>query len=597
MIDVLTRIVKLTLPIPHTIQRAIIVSTAKRIIVRAGRRGGKTFGLSILAVMVFFFKKKRVLYAAPTSEQTDRFWAIVCFMLMPLIACGYFKKSESERYIERVGTNQRLKAKTAWNADTLRGDFADLLILDEFQLMHESTWTEVGAPMLLDNDGKAVFIYTPPSLRTLARCKADNPRFCSAMFKRFKAQMEKGNPRYAVFSYASHLNPYISQAALSEIAEDMTDLTYRMEILAEDIDEAPSAFWKRKTIERNRTQESFEFVRIVVSLDPSATKTGNECGIIVAGKLQSGKGVCIADRSMQGSPMEWAKEAINVFKEFRADRIVAESNQGGEMVATVIHQIDPMIPVKLVWASRGKAVRAEPIAALSEQNQIAFNGSFPKLEDELCLWTPDSSESPNRLDAFVWAFHELMIKSAAIIFQKVWKEEYIFTDATMPVVIEQGYQRHYVAINYNMNLPKIILDIYDDGKLLWVRHEYSKTESNADTFINELKEFTHEKNDIEYVMTPESTQIEQALLMNGVCGDTPDEEQNTLTLGLGMLMSMFGKGKIRVHERCINLLSDINQYQWVMKDEKQVPALGDDRAITALRFAVMSKIDQWRVAE
>ncbi len=148
---------------PHPQQRAILLSRAKRKMIRAGRRWGKTTVAAILAVEQFL-AGRRVLYAAPTDEQLGKFWREVKWALAEAIEAGAFHKNETEHTIERPGTNQRIKAKTAWNADTLRGDYADLLILDEWQLMDETAWDDVGAPMLLDINGDAIFVYTPPSL-------------------------------------------------------------------------------------------------------------------------------------------------------------------------------------------------------------------------------------------------------------------------------------------------------------------------------------------------------------------------------------------------------------------------------------------------
>ncbi|MBI3895660.1 MAG: hypothetical protein HY313_06985 [Acidobacteria bacterium] len=129
---------------PHEKQKQFIRSQAKRKIIRAGRRGGKTTGVAILAVERFL-AGWHILYAAPTDEQIDKFWREVKCSLAETIAAGVFQKNETEHIIERLGTDQRIKAKTAWNADTLRGDYADLLILDEWQLMAEETWKEGGA--------------------------------------------------------------------------------------------------------------------------------------------------------------------------------------------------------------------------------------------------------------------------------------------------------------------------------------------------------------------------------------------------------------------------------------------------------------------
>src|SRR5262245_49339971 len=122
---------------PHERQEAFLRSKAKRKIIRAGRRAGKTTGVAILAVQAFL-EGRRVLYAAPTTEQISQFWKEVKTALAALIDAGIFTKNETEHVIERPGTDQSIKAKTAWNADTLRGDYADLLILDEWQLMDET---------------------------------------------------------------------------------------------------------------------------------------------------------------------------------------------------------------------------------------------------------------------------------------------------------------------------------------------------------------------------------------------------------------------------------------------------------------------------
>jgi hypothetical protein len=194
------------LPRPHARQLAFIDSPAKRKVVRAGRRGGKTVGVAIYAVEQFL-AGRRVLYGTPTQDQIDRFWEECKRALREPIDAGVFYKNETRHIIELAGTEQRIRAKTAWDADTLRGDYADVLILDEFQLMHEETWGVVGAPMLLDNDGDAVFVYTPPSLRTIQHSRASDPYHAAKLFQRAK---QDTSGRWAAFHFSSHDNPHIS---------------------------------------------------------------------------------------------------------------------------------------------------------------------------------------------------------------------------------------------------------------------------------------------------------------------------------------------------------------------------------------------------
>ena len=232
-----TKTVIVTTRNPHPRQLEFIYSTAKRKIIRAGRRSGKTVGIAI-ADVESFIEGKRVLYTAPTGEQTDAYWYEVTRALRPLVETGYYKQNETERYIEKVGTQNRIKAKTAWNANTLRGDYADKLTFDEWQLTAEDAWDDVGEPMLLDNDGDAVFIYTPPSLKSSGVSRARDPRHASKMFKSVRDRVAD-DPKWQdweAFHFTSFDNPHISQDALGRLAVGMSRDSYLKEIMAEDDD-------------------------------------------------------------------------------------------------------------------------------------------------------------------------------------------------------------------------------------------------------------------------------------------------------------------------------------------------------------------------
>ena len=391
---------------PHHWQNEFISSPAPRKIIRAGRRGGKTTGVAILAVQAFM-QGARVLYGSPTQDQVSAFWWEVKKALAETLDAGLFYKNESLKVIERIGTKQRLRAKTCWNSDTLRGDTADLLILDEWQLMDENTWDLVGGPMLLDNNGDAVFIYTPPSLHSRSTSKARDPQHAAKMFKTAQAD-ESG--RWQAFHFTSHDNPHISAQALQDLAQDMTTLAYRQEIEAEDVDEAPGALWKRQDIDAARVTTAPDLERLVIGVDPPGGST--ECGIVAVGKAADGDLYVMADRSLQASPDQWGEAVVYLYDDLKADRILGERNYGGDMVEHVIrtaadnHNIS--VTFALVNATRGKAIRAEPISAKYEQGHVHHVGNFPQLEDEMCLWVPgESTRSPNRIDAMVWAATQL----------------------------------------------------------------------------------------------------------------------------------------------------------------------------------------------
>ncbi len=182
----------------------------------------------------------------------------------------------------------------------------------------------------------------------------------------------------------------------------------RQELNAELLEDTPGALWKRSLIDDSRVSKAPDLVRVVVSIDPSTTNNSesDEAGIVVAGRAENNEFYVLDDLSRQDTPLGWARASIAAYRKYTADRIVAESNNVGLMVEVTIRSVDDGVPVTLVWASRGKHTRAEPISALYEQGKVHHVGAFGALEDELCTWVPGDA-SPNRLDALVWAITEL----------------------------------------------------------------------------------------------------------------------------------------------------------------------------------------------
>jgi phage terminase large subunit-like protein len=197
----------------------------------------------------------------------------------------------------------------------------------------------------------------------------------------------------------------------------------RQEINAEMLEDAPGALWQRDRIEELRVPKAPQLQRIVVAIDPAATsgEDADETGIIVAGISQDRRGYVLDDLSGRYTPIEWARKAIAAYQRYSADRIVAEVNNGGEMVEATLRMVDRHAAYKPVRATRGKAMRAEPVSALYEQGKVHHVGAFPLLEDQMCLFTPDFDRarggSPDRLDALVWALTELMVESTSVDFE------------------------------------------------------------------------------------------------------------------------------------------------------------------------------------
>lgn len=185
----------------------------------------------------------------------------------------------------------------------------------------------------------------------------------------------------------------------------------RQELFAEVLDDVPGALWTHGNLEQNRVKEVPGMKRVVVAIDPAVSAnedSSNETGIIVAGRGADNDGYLLDDLSLIATPDQWAKVAVKAYRDYRADLIVAEVNQGGDMVLHTIRTIDPNIPIKAVRATRGKYTRAEPVAALYEQGRVHHLGMFPTLEDQYCTWV-QGEDSPDRLDAAVWALTELML--------------------------------------------------------------------------------------------------------------------------------------------------------------------------------------------
>jgi len=188
----------------------------------------------------------------------------------------------------------------------------------------------------------------------------------------------------------------------------------RQEIDGEIIDDNPHALWSRDLLDRARCSEAPAMARIIVGVDPPVTSgpKADACGIVVVGEDGDGMAYVIEDATIKGAtPLGWATKVAAAYGRHDADLVVAEVNQGGDMVTTILAQIDPDLPVRKVRATRGKWLRAEPVAAHYERGRVAHVGAWPELEDEMCDFEPggrSGGKSPDRLDALVWALTELM---------------------------------------------------------------------------------------------------------------------------------------------------------------------------------------------
>jgi phage terminase large subunit-like protein len=283
---------------------------------------------------------------------------------------------------------------TADEPDRLRGKQHERLWCDEIAAWKyaQEAWDQAMFGLRLGNDPRCVATTTPKPVALVRTLMAD-PN-CTVT-------------RGSTYENRENLAPAFFTDIITKY--EGTRLG-RQELDAELLDDVPGALWQRKLLDDTRVTEAPTLKRIVVGVDPSVTsgEQSAETGIIVAGLGVNGHGYVLDDRSRRDTPQGWATAAVTAYHAHKADRMVAEVNNGGEMVKLIVATIDPRVAYKPVHAQKGKAARAEPIAALYEQGRVHHVGTFDETEDQMCSYTP-GAESPDRLDALVWALTELML--------------------------------------------------------------------------------------------------------------------------------------------------------------------------------------------
>lgn len=291
---------------------------------------------------------------------------------------------------------------TLFNAvepDQLRGPQHDAALCDELAKWRyaRDTWDQLQFGLRLGNHPRVVVTTTPRPIPVL---------------KEIMASPDAVVTRGSTMDNAGNLAPSFMKAITDRYAGTRLG---RQELDAEMLDDVPGALWTRAMLDATRVRAAPEMARVVVAVDPSGTRGdggGDDIGIIVAARGMDGRGYVLEDCSCQLSPEGWARVVVNAYTRHNADRVVAETNFGGDMVRAVLASVAPSVPFKAVTASRGKVARAEPIAALYEQARISHVGGFAKLEDQLFAMTPagymGEGRSPDRADALVWALTELM---------------------------------------------------------------------------------------------------------------------------------------------------------------------------------------------
>ncbi|MGI3168252.1 DNA-packaging protein [Pseudooceanicola sp. C21-150M6] len=349
---------------------------------------------------------------ALVGETIDQVREVMIFGDSGILAC-----SPPDRRPDWSATRKQLtwpngavaQAFSAHEPEGLRGPQFDAAWVDELAKWKKArdTWDMLQFALRLGDDPRCCVTTTPRNVGLLK----DLLQMPSTVTTHAPTEANRANLA------DSFLREVRARYAGSRLARQELD-----GVLLDDLD---GAFWTSDMLDGCRVDSVPALDRIVVAVDPPVTghSGSDECGIVVAGVTGGAtpadwRAYVLEDASVTAaSPVQWAEAAVAAFARHNADRIVAEVNQGGDLVETVIRQIDPLVPVKQVRATQGKAARAEPVAALYEQGRVSHAAPMPLLEDQLCAMTTRGYEgkaSPDRLDALVWALHELMILPGAL---------------------------------------------------------------------------------------------------------------------------------------------------------------------------------------
>ncbi|RPF71260.1 DNA-packaging protein [Aurantiacibacter spongiae] len=328
-----------------------------------------------------------------------------------ILACdAYGEEPVFEPSLRRVTwpTGAQATLYSAHEADSLRGPQHGYAWCDEI-----AKWDNSGERAMTAWDNLQMGLRLGETPRVLA---TTTPRAVPLM--RRLIDEAQGDPGVAItrgstYDNAQHLPAHYIAAMRRQYGASALG---RQELDGELLTDIAGALWSRSLIERSREPfNTARLDRVVVGVDPPVSARGDECGIVVTGLAEDGRARVLADASIaRPSPERWAREVAVTALAWKADRVVAEANQGGAMVESVLRAADCAMPIRLVHASTGKSARAEPVAALYETGRVLHSGQFAKLEDQLCgVMSGGAYEgpgrSPDRADALVWALTDLML--------------------------------------------------------------------------------------------------------------------------------------------------------------------------------------------
>jgi len=377
-------------------QKAIIYSPKRFTVTEAATKVGKT-----LSHLYWLFEQ------AHQGQSTYEYWwvapvysqAEIAFkrLLHKVIESGAYGINMSKLAITTpIGTV--ITFKSADNPATLYGENVHAFVFDEYSRAKEEAWFAL----------RTTVTYTKAKGKFIGNVVARN--WAWNLARKAEYGLDPDFEYFKVTAYQAVEAGILSAEEVEKARKDLPARQFKMLYDAE-FTEIEGALWTWDLIEQSRVNSCPDLVRIAVAIDPAVTSTkeSDETGIIVGGEDKDGAFYIIEDLSGIYTPQVWATKALIAYERWKADRIVAEVNNGGDLVETVLRNIDKSVSYQKVNASRGKVRRAEPVEALYEQQRVHHVGSFPKLEDQMTTYTGDvRDQSPDRMDALVWLVTYLM---------------------------------------------------------------------------------------------------------------------------------------------------------------------------------------------
>jgi phage terminase large subunit-like protein len=376
-------------------------------LITGGRGSGKSWTLSLFLLNLTYEEGHVILFTRWTL--TSAFISIIPEFIDKIDLMNKaedFEITQSEIINKATGSKILFRGiKTSQgtataNLKSIAG--VTTFILDESEeLMDEDVFDRIDLSIRAVNKPNRVILVMNPSYKS------------HWIYNRF-VKYPRNDTNYIHTTYLDNQNN-LSPSFIAQAERTRTENLHRYNhlFLGHWLEDAEGMLWNRQIIERLRMANPPQLERIVVSVDPAASANldSDETGIVVCAKDAKGNGYVLEDLSGKYSPSQWAAVAVKAFERWNADCIVAEKNMGGDMVESVLRSQNTNARIKLVNATKGKYVRAEPIYSLYEQNKIYHIGQFPILENQMITFDPDKGKSPDRVDALVWGFTELLLGS------------------------------------------------------------------------------------------------------------------------------------------------------------------------------------------